>query len=171
MSKKPYTRIVRFQRVGLHTDVPDLVAHVRTHDAGRGPYIVRKLDALIGDYVRPFLAHDGDLRVEVHPDRRNGAVYARSTTGKTTGEPLAEFTVHLEDEELPPVAVDPDEITDIARLVLPVTHRTIEVRPCRTGCVVRVHERYTERVRDVLIGAGYTAHVVEGVLLVAVPQP
>jgi hypothetical protein len=172
MSPTPYTRIVRFQRIGLHTNVADLVAQVRTHDDGRGPYIVRSLDTLIADYVRPFLAHDGVLHIDVDPDQRNGRAYGTRSLagGEPTGEPLAQFTVHLDTEELPPRGVDHDEVREIARMVLPVTHRMIDVRSCRTGCVVRVHSGYTERVRDVLIGAGYHAHLVDNVVLVAVPD-
>ncbi|KOX10227.1 hypothetical protein [Nocardiopsis sp. NRRL B-16309] len=165
---KPYARIVRFKRVGLHTDVPDLVAQVRTHDDGRGPYITRDLHMLIGDHVRPLLAHDGDVTVDAHPDRPHGFVYGRGLTGK--GPVLAEFSVHLDTEELPQRGVDHDEVRDIARMILPATRQGVTIRACRTGAVVRVDGGFTERVRDVLIGAGYTAHIVDNVVLVAVPE-
>ncbi|RKS10021.1 hypothetical protein DFP74_5767 [Nocardiopsis sp. Huas11] len=165
MRPKPYTRIVRFKRVGLHTDVPDLVAQVRTHDDGHGPYIVRDLHMLIGDHVRPLLAHDGDVTVDAHPDQARGFVYGRTLNGK--GPVLAEFSVHLDTEELPPRGVDHDEVREIARMVLPSKEQDVTIRACRTGAVVRVHGGYSERVRDVLTGAGYTAHIIDSVLLVA----
>ncbi|OLT27162.1 hypothetical protein BJF83_18890 [Nocardiopsis sp. CNR-923] len=96
---KPYSRVIRFQHVGLHTRVEDLVANVRISDAGFGPHIVQDLDSLISAHVRPLLAHDGDLRVDVHPDQGHGFVYGRAANSK---EPvLAAFTVHLVDEDVP----------------------------------------------------------------------
>jgi hypothetical protein len=97
MTPSPYTRVIRFSRVGLHLQVPDLAATVTVKQGHGGPYIVGPdLDEQIRDHVRPYLAHHGKLRVVVHPDVTVGSVYGRTPGGdKLSGPTLAEFTVHL----------------------------------------------------------------------------
>lgn len=168
---KPYTRVIRFEWIGLHTDVAPLTVEVGVSDDGRGVYRSGPyLDTQIEKYVRRFLDHDGSLNVNVHPDQRDGYVAERKLNGPD-GRVLAEFTVCLPGEELPAPDVDLSDITAVVEATVRDPQRVLSVTRCRTGAVVQVHADSKHQVRDVLRQTGYTVRVVEGVLLVSLDRP
>lgn len=168
---KPYTRVIRFERIGLHTNVVPLTVEVGVGDDGRGPYRAGSdIDIQVERYTRRFLDHHGALNVHVHPDQRDGYVAERKLNGPD-GEILATFSVHLPGEELPAPDVDLSDITAVATVAVYKPERVLSVTRCRTGAVVRVHCDYTHKAAKVLTETGYTVRVVEGVLLVSLDRP
>ncbi|MFL1431159.1 MULTISPECIES: hypothetical protein [unclassified Nocardiopsis] len=160
-----YTRTIRFSRIGLHTQVPDLTVTVRVETSGGHSYVSGStLDTQIARYARQFLAHDGDVIADAHPDRRTGAIHGKQGDKRIL---LGEFTVHPEGEELPAPGVDLADITAIAEVAVYEPKRVHSVVRCRTGALVRVHGDYTHKTAKVLAETGYTTRIVEGVVLVS----
>lgn len=167
---KPYDRTIRFSWLGLYETVDPLTVEVRVSNDGHGTYYSGAgIDTQIERYARRFLSHDGSLNIHVHSDRRDGRITERLTNGGD-GVLLGEFTVHHIDEEPPAPEVDLSDVTTIVEVAVNDPVRVLSVARCRTGAVVRVHCDYTHQVRDVLTEAGYTARIVEGVLLVSLNQ-
>ncbi|RCV49722.1 hypothetical protein [Marinitenerispora sediminis] len=83
----PHDRVFRFQRVGLHRDVPDL------------PFpmcLASTVEDHILAHIRPYLVETAPLIFDAHPDVREGRAYIHKGGEELV---LAEFTVHLPDED------------------------------------------------------------------------
>lgn len=168
---KLYTRIIRFERIGLHTNVAPLTIEVGVGDDGRGVYRASPdIDTQIERYARRFLDHDGDLNVHVHPDQHDGWIAERKLNGPD-GDTLAEFTVHLPDEKAPTPRVDLVDVTAIAEVACGDPDRVVSAQLCRLGAALRIDANYLTTVRYVLKETGYTVRTIGGVLLVSLDQP